>query len=103
MKDKVNFIWKIITPIIRNKYLVSIIVFIVWISFFDTYSLIDRYSNLNNLSIIKSEHQFFMDELELYKSQYNELFSGKQELEKFAREQYLMKAENEEIFIIVMD
>lgn len=101
MKNRINLIWKVIIPVLRNKFLVTIIVFVIWISFFDTYSLIDRYSSLNELNSLKKEHEFFKEELDLYNSQFKELFSGKRELEKFAREQYLMKADNEDIYIIV--
>ncbi len=100
MKTRINFAWKIILTILRNKFLVSTLVFITWVTIFDTHSLIDRYNNLYRLNALKKEHDFFKSELEKYQSQYIELFSGKKELEKFAREQYLMRAPNEEVYII---
>ncbi len=100
---KINFFLKVIVGIIRNKYLVSILAFVIWISFFDTFSLIDRYANLNKLNSLKNELSYFENEIKLYEVRYRELFSGKKELEKFAREQYLMKKDNEKIFIIVFD
>ncbi len=103
MKFKIDIAWKIMITLIRNKYLISILAFVIWISVFDTYSLVDRYSNIIRLNSLKKEHYFFRQELLLYQQQYKELFSGKKELEKFAREQYLMKKENEDVFIIVFD
>lgn len=100
MKNKVSLVWKIILPILRNKFLVSIIVFIAWIMIFDNFSLIDRYYKLIRLNELKKEHTFYKMELEKYKIQYEELSSGKRELEKFAREQYLMRAPNEKVFIV---
>lgn len=98
--QKLGKIKNIFIFIIRNKYLVTLIAFILWVVFFDTNSLIDRYSSLNKLNSLKKEHSFFLGEFQMYKNQYHDLFSGKYELEKFAREQYLMKADNEDIYII---
>jgi cell division protein DivIC len=95
-----SLISKIILPILRNKYLVAIIVFVLWIVIFDSHSLIDRYSNLQNLNELKKEHQFYVDEFEYYQDRYTELFSGRDELEKFAREQYKMRASDEIVFVI---
>ena len=69
--------------------------------FFDTYNLIDRSRNLKELKKLKIEKVFFQDELSLYKRQLSELFSDKENLEKFAREQYLMKKDNEDIFVVL--
>ncbi len=103
MKDKLNIIWKFILAIIRYKYLVVVVGFVVWVLFFDTYNLIDRYRNLRKLNELKKESVFFQNEIRLYKTQYDELFSNKDDLEKFAREQYQMKEENEDLFIIISD
>ena len=103
MKDKLNILWKFILAIIRNKQLVVIVGFVVWVCFFDTYSLIDRYKNLRKLNDLKKEAIFFEDEIIIYKTQYEELFSNKNDLEKFAREQYQMKESNEDLFIIITE
>jgi len=103
MKDKATVIWKFILVIIRNKYLVVFCFFGIWVTFLDTYNLIDRFENLQKLNELKKEVEFFKNEINVYNQQYKELFSGKNDLEKFAREQYLMKEENEDIFIIISD
>jgi|AntAceMinimDraft_14_1070370.scaffolds.fasta_scaffold69862_2 cell division protein FtsB len=103
MKDKLSILWKFIIAIIRNKYLVAIVGFAIWVGFIDTYNLVDRYKNLRKLSELKKEAEFFENEIKIYKSQYNELFSNKDGLEKFAREQYQMKEANEDLFIIISD
>lgn len=103
MKDKLTIVWKFILALIRNKYLVAIIGFILWVSFFDTYNLVDRYKNLQDLKELKEEAVFFKNEIKIYKTQYKELFSDKEDIEKFAREQYLMKDDDEDLFIIISD
>jgi cell division protein DivIC len=103
MKEKANAIGKFVLVIIRNKYLVVICFFAIWVTFLDSYNLIDRFKNLQKLNALKKEVEFFKNEIKVYNTQYKELFSNKNDLEKFAREQYLMKEENEDIFIIISD
>jgi cell division protein FtsB len=81
--------------------LFTIIFFIVWVVFFDTYNLIDRSHNLKELRELRKDKQFFTEELDMYQQQLSELFSTREQLEKFAREQYLMKKDNEDIFVII--
>lgn len=101
MKTMLLKIWKFIYRLIRNKYLFSIVFFVVWISVFDTYNLIDRSVKISELRRLRVEREFFRKEIDEYNRQISELFSDKKKLEKFAREQYLMKNENEDIFIII--
>lgn len=98
-----NKIKTFIMFIIKNKFVFTIIFFVVWILFLDTYNIIDRIKNLKKLQELKQQAEFFRKEVELYKQQYNELFSTKENLEKFAREQYQLKEEDEDVFIIVDD
>lgn len=101
MKEQLNSIWRFVLAIIRNKYLVVIVFFIFWVTFLDTYNLVDRYKNLKNLNRLKKEVRFFKHEIESLNNQYLEIFSDKKDLEKFAREQFLMKEDNEDIFIVI--
>ena len=103
MKFKIDILWRFLLGIVRNKYLVVFLGFAVWISFLDTYNLVDRIKNLQKLNELKKEVEFFRAEIETYKTQYNELFSTKQDLEKFAREQFSMKEDDEDVFVIVAD
>ncbi len=101
MKFSFKTIWQPLYLLIRNKYLFTIIFFIVWVVFFDTYNLIDRSHNLKELRELRKDKQFFTEELDMYQQQLSELFSTREQLEKFAREQYLMKKDNEDIFVII--
>jgi cell division protein DivIC len=101
MKFSWKKIWIAIYRFVKNKYLFTVVFFIVWVMFFDTYNLIDRSRNLKELRQLRDDKLFFSQELDLYKEQLNELFSTREQLEKFAREQYLMKRENEDVFVII--
>lgn len=86
--------------IFLNKYLIVFVVFTVFITFFDEHNLINRWRTHQKINQLEEEYEFFQEEIKVTKQKKNELESNNQNLEKFAREQYLMKKENEDIFII---
>jgi cell division protein DivIC len=93
-------IWKKLLPYLKNKYLLSFLVFFVWILFFDQNNLVDRYISHRNIRQLEKDKQYFRERIKKDSIRMNELRTNDDNLEKFAREQYLMKRENEEIFII---
>jgi len=85
----------------RNKYLMAVLVFLVWLMIFDNNSLIDRVKYLNTLHEMEVEKQYYLERIEEDSRRLNELKTDRDNLEKFAREQYFMKKENEDVFVIV--
>ncbi|MBK9399946.1 MAG: septum formation initiator family protein [Bacteroidetes bacterium] len=84
----------------KNKYVLTIIAFIVWISFFDRNDLYSQYSYRKQLEKLEVDKQYYLAEIEKNKIDMKELMSDPEHLEKYAREHYLMKRDNEEIFLI---
>ena len=75
--------------------------FIVWMTFFDNNSFLYRYRlhlEVNELEEGIETHKLKIAELRRQKT---ELFGNLKNLEKFARERYLMKKDNEDIIVIV--
>ncbi len=97
IKEKIRIFFN---TVIGNKYLLTVFLFLLWIGFLDPDNLYERAAN-------KRELQKFKQEIDKYHKQIEEdkfiLEQIKQPdfLEKFAREEYFMKKENEDIFIIV--
>ena len=87
-------------PLFRNKYSLSLILFFVWLVFFDSNNLIDRVLNLNKLHQLEKDKIFYEEKIKDDRAKLEELESNPANLEKFAREHYLMKKENEDIFIV---
>ena len=85
----------------RNKYLMAVLVFLVWLLIFDNNSLIDRFRYLKSLHGMEEEKQYYLERIEDDSRRLNELKTDRDNLEKFAREQYLMKKENEDVFVIL--
>jgi cell division protein DivIC len=53
------------------------------------------------LQKLEEEKKFFIEEIKKDNEELNDLKTNPKTLEKFAREKYLMKKDNEEIFVIV--
>lgn len=92
--------WKKLLPFFKNKYFLTLLVFFVWILFFDQNNLIDRNISQRNIRQLEKDKIYFRDRIRQDSTRMKELRTDNENLEKFAREQYLMKRENEEIFII---
>lgn len=76
-------------------------VFLVWIAFFDQNNLITQIQYRMELSKLEEEKEFYQEEIKQIRSDLKELKTNPKTLEKFAREKYLMKKDNEELFVIV--
>ncbi len=73
---------------------------IVYILLFDSNSMLKRFTNYLEINELKNEIKSYRDDIEISKRRAHELKSDKADLEKFAREQFLMKKKNEDIYII---
>lgn len=94
---------KKIWSVIKNKYFIATMVFVVWLGFFDQNNFVHQQSLRSELHKIKKERQFYLDEIHRDTKTYLEVVSNNERLEKFAREKYLMKRDNEDIFLVVYE
>lgn len=92
---------KRIPSFLKNRYILVLIGFFIYITFFDAHDLISQMQIRWKLYKIKNEMEYLDRELETAKEQTIELSTDKVMLEKFAREQYRMKRENEDIYVIL--
>ncbi len=82
-----------------NMYVLVLTIFVIWMTFFDTNSLMIHLELRNEVKKLEKQKDFLQGEIDKDKEILKKL-SSKSELEKFAREKYYMKKENEEIFLI---
>jgi cell division protein FtsB len=92
---------KRLIDLFRNKYFLVSIAFLVWMIFFDKNDLFSQYQYHQQVSKLKQERDFYQKETIKVNRDLDELTSDPQKLEKFAREKYLMKKDNEDVFVIV--
>jgi cell division protein FtsB len=83
----------------RNKYIIVLIFFGLWIAFFDKHSLFKQYQLQATLAELKIKQSFFKSEIKKDSEKALELSSDDRNLEKFAREEHLMKRDDEDVFI----
>lgn len=93
-----QFPWK---KVITNKYLIASLVFVAYMIFADKNNVIEQYKLQQQYKKVKREHQYYQQQIMEARQRREELFSNDQKLEKFAREKYLMKKDNEDVFVIV--
>ncbi len=93
--------WQKSFPVLRNKFILTTLVFLVWLLLFDQNNWVDRISDRKKLNQLKEEREYFIRKIEEDQRRLNELETNRENLEKFAREQYLMKRDNEDVFIVV--
>ncbi|SCD20357.1 Hypothetical protein PSM36_1537 [Proteiniphilum saccharofermentans] len=80
--------------------IIILLVLVAMLFFFSDSSVTKRMRYESQIKDLESQIEFYRKQTEADREKLNELQSNKEDLEKFARENYLMKKENEEIFII---
>ena len=85
---------------LKNKYLLAVVLFIVWITFFDNFNLIKQSKIKKNIKQLEENKKFYIQEITKDSSEYYDLLNDAEKREKFAREKFLMKKEDEDVYII---
>lgn len=94
--DKQITIWSFIC---RRKYLITVVAFAVIIGFLDENSLFRRLAYEREISQLKEEIEKYRADYEENTKRLNELNSNPDAIEQVAREKYLMKKPNEDIYV----
>ena len=91
------------TIILKNKYVIITIIFLVWLIIFDQNNLISQIKLSQKFNELKQNKKYYKEQIVNDTIELNNLLTKPENLEKFARENYLMKRSNEDIFIIIKD
>jgi cell division protein FtsB len=94
---------KRLLDLFKNKFFLVALAFVIWMVFFDKNDLLSQYEYRQQVNKLKQERNFYQKETARVNKDLDELTSNPQKLEKFAREKYLMKKENEDVFVIVKE
>jgi len=86
---------------LNNKYFITLFIFLVWMLFFDNNNFIAQFRLNRTLNDLEMEKDYYLTEIEKDRQATFELITDTLTLEKFGREQYLMKRDNEDIYLIV--
>ena len=85
--------------ILSNKYVLILVIFAIWMIFFDTNSWFIHHELDKEIEKLEGNKEYFKREMKSDKEQIKNL-KDSVELERFAREEYKMKKDGEEIFLI---
>ena len=94
--SKLGILWNYVR---RHKYLITIVSFLVIIVFLDENSLIQRAKHRREIQALTSEIEKYRKQYEADTETLKELMNNPEAIEKIAREKYLMKKPNEDVFI----
>ena len=87
---------------LKNSYVIIIIIFVIWMIFFDSNSILVHNELNNDINDLNYQKEYYKNEIERDNIELNQIKTDSG-LEKYAREKLFMKRDNEEIFIIEYD
>lgn len=83
-----------------NKYFLIILLFVVYIAFFDSVSLVKRFRLWRQQRAVDSQIEYYDEQIEVTQQKISDLNENDSTLERYAREQYNMHAPDEDVFLI---
>ena len=92
---------KQVLNVLKNKYFITFIIFLIWLLFFDRNNIVEIAKNMKHLKQLEKDKQYYIERIENDSERLKQLRTNNENLEKFARETYFMKKHNEDLFIVV--
>jgi hypothetical protein len=92
---------RFIFRILINKFFLTTVAFVIWMIFFDSNNLLTRNHLQEKLDVLNLEKQFYLQEIRKDSTLTQQIMTDSMQLEKFARERYLMKKTKEDLFLVI--
>nr|MBC7614173.1 septum formation initiator family protein [Pseudopedobacter sp.] len=92
---------KRLVNLIKNKYLLASVAFMVWMVFFDRNDMTSQLDYRSKVNKLEEEKDFYTKEIAKAEKDLQELTTNPDRLEKFARERYYMRRDNEDIYVVI--
>ena len=89
-----------IFSVLKNKYVIAVAFFVVWMLFFDVKDVSLILSRREKLKDLQESEQHLNGQIAETRKELDLLKTSAQTIEKYAREKYLMKKDNEDLFIV---
>lgn len=89
--------------LLTNKYLLTALAFFVWMFFFDRNDISQQISRVQELSSLKESEKAMQTKIFDTRKELELLKTNPATLEKYAREKYMMKRDNEDLYVISID
>lgn len=86
---------------LKNKYVLTAFGFAVWILFIDDRDFITtHFRHVKELHKLEARKVYFEEQIATVRKELDQLKSNPATLEKYAREKYLMKRDDEDLFVV---
>ena len=89
-----------IPSFLRNKYFLSVGGFVIWMLFFDRNDMFTQMQRRSELTELRQSKHYFEKQIAENRKFSQDLQYNASTIEKYAREKYLMKRDNEDLFVI---
>lgn len=86
---------------LKNFYIATLLAWLVWILFLDNNNMRIVLSNRMKMKELEKEKSILLTKIRQVKKERNEVFGNPKMLEKWAREKFMMRKPNEEVYVIV--
>ena len=90
-------------PWMKNKYVIVVTAFAVFFIFFNQYNMVDRMRMKSEIRQLETDRDYYLEQIARDSVRLHELTTDKDNLEKYAREQFLMKKDNEDVFVVIAE
>ena len=91
----------IFIKLLKNKYFLTTIGIVVWLLFFDKNDVFSQMELMGRLNKLRADKTYYLAEIENNRKAIEDLKTNKKSLERFAREKYLMKKDDEDVYVFV--
>jgi cell division protein FtsB len=89
-----------IVRLFKNKFLIATVFFVVWMMFFDHNNIFLHVQYRTELNDLKKSKEYYKEQIGKTRKEVELFKTNPKWMEKVAREQYLMKRDNEDVFVI---
>lgn len=101
MEFSLTSLQKHIPPLFRNLFFLTTVFFIAWMLFLDENNVFSQYGLYKQWKKVEEEKDFYKQEMETALEKYYAITDDQRFVEDYAREKYLMKKDNEDLFVVV--
>ena len=85
---------------LKNKYTLTFCGFLVWLVFFDHNDIFLQMERSTELRELRKSKAYYSEQIEIIQKDLSELQNNRASMEKAAREKYLMKKDNEDLYVL---
>ncbi|HEY0434240.1 MAG TPA: septum formation initiator family protein, partial [Chitinophagaceae bacterium] len=84
----------------KNKFLIATLAFVAWMLFFDERDVFTMYHHRQELKDLQQSKKYYTEQIDKERTELENLKNNPATLEKYAREKYYMKRDNEDLFLV---